>query len=140
MIWWLLGIGVCYLLVRFFLAYTKDTDDLQGQTLADKFAVVVASLNEVAFDGYGSVTNLDKRAFNLYQEGQNQIIKFQYGTGHLTITWKYKYFQKEIVHERQFTNVRNLGIFEQQKMADLMVREMSVIVENHKNSVIGGIL
>ena len=47
---------------------------------------------------------------------QNQIIKFQYSTGHLTITWKYKYFQKEIVHERQFNDVRNLLLFKKPRV------------------------
>ena len=96
-------------------------------------------INEAAFNGDGSVTTLDKREFNLYEDGQNQIIKFQYSTGHLTITWKYKYFQKEIVHERQFNDVRNLSLFEQQKIGEQMIREMAVVVERHKNNVIGGI-
>ena len=88
----------------------------------------------------GKVTTLDKRSFNLYQDGKNQIIKFEYGTGHLTITWKYKYFQKEIVHEKQYDNVRNLSLFEQQKIADNIISEMEQVVENHKNNVIGGAL
>ena len=96
-------------------------------------------INEAAFNVDGSVTTLDKREFNLYEDGQNQIIKFQYSTGHLTITWKYKYFQKEIVHERQFNDVRNLSLFEQQKIGEQMIREMAVVVERHKNNVIGGI-
>ena len=80
-----------------------------------------------------------KREFNLYEDGQNQIIKFQYSTGHLTITWKYKYFQKEIVHERQFNDVRNLSLFDQQKIGEQMINEMAIVVERHKNNVIGGI-
>jgi hypothetical protein len=139
MIWTIVIVIVGYILIRFFISLSKDNDDLQGRTLDDKFNVIVHMINEAAFDGSGSVTTLDKREFNLYQEGQNQIIKFQYSTGHLTITWKYKYFQKEVVHERQFNDVRNLSLFDQQKIGEQMIKEMAIVVERHKNNVFGGI-
>jgi hypothetical protein len=138
---WVIVIGIVgFILFRFFSDLNKDNADLQGQSLIEKFAVIVSSINEAAYGGMGNVTSLDKRSFNLYQDGLNQIINFQYGTGHLTITWKYKYFQKEIVHEKQYNNVRNLSLFEQQKIADNMISEMEQVVENHKNNVIGGTL
>lgn len=138
---WVVVIGIVgFILIRFFSDLNKDNADLQGQSLTEKFAVIVSSINEAAFGGMGKVITLDKRSFNLCQDGQNQIINFQYGTGHLTITWKYKYFQKEIVHEKQYNDVRNLSLFEQQKIADNMISEMEQVVENHKNNVIGGAL
>ncbi len=138
---WVIVIGIVgFILFRFFSDLNKDNADLQGQSLTEKFSVIVSSINEVAYGGMGKVTTLDKRSFNLYQDGQNEIINFQYGTGHLTITWKYKYFQKEIVHEKQYNNVRNLSLFEQQKIADNIISEMEQVVENHKNNVIGGAL
>ncbi len=139
MIWTIVIVIIGYILIRFFISLSKDNDDLQGRTLDDKFNVIVNMINDAAFNGRGSVTTLDKREFNLYEEGQNQIIKFQYSTGHLTITWKYKYFQKEVVHERQFNDVRNLSLFEQQKIGEQMIKEMAIVVERHKNNVIGGI-
>ena len=139
MVWTIVIAIIGIILFSFFSSLSKDNDDLQGRTLPEKFNVIVNMINEAAFNGDGSVTTLDKREFNLYEDGQNQIIKFQYSTGHLTITWKYKYFQKEIVHERQFNDVRNLSLFEQQKIGEQMIREMAVVVERHKNNVIGGI-
>lgn len=139
MIWTIVIVIIGYILIRFFISLSKDNDDLQGRTLDDKFNVIVNMINDAAFNGRGSVTTLDKREFNLYEEGQNQIIKFQYSTGHLTITWKYKYFQKEVVHKRQFNDVRNLSLFEQQKIGEQMIKEMAIVVERHKNNVIGGI-
>ena len=135
---WVIVFGIIgFFLFSFFTDLNKDHYDLQGQSLAEKFSVIVAAINHAAFNGQGRVTSLDKRSFNLYEYGQNQIINFQYSTGHLTITWKYKYFQKEVVHERQFNNVRNLSIFEQQKIADRMIVEMSQVADNHRNKVIG---
>ena len=135
---WIVVIGIVgFILIKFFSDLNKDNKDLQEQPLSKKFAVIVNNINRVAYDRKGKVTVIDKRNFKLYQDGQNQIINFQYGTGHLTITWKYKYFQKEIVHEKSFNNVRNLSVFEQQKIADSMISEMEQVVENHKNNVIG---
>jgi len=139
MVWTIVIAIIGIILFRFFSSLSKDNDDLQGRTLPEKFNVIVSMINDAAFNGDGSVTTLDKREFNLYEDGQNQIIKFQYSTGHLTITWKYKYFQKEIVHERQFNDVRNLSLFEQQKIGEQMIKEMATVVERHKNNVIGGI-
>jgi len=139
MIWIILGIVVAIILVRFFSSLNNDNRDLQGRTLDDKFNVIVRMINEAAFDGGGSVATIDKREFNLYEEGQNQIIKFHYSTGHLTITWKYKYFQKEIVHEKFFQDVRNISLFQQQKIAENMISEMGRIIRNHKNNVLNEI-
>lgn len=137
---WTIVIGIIgIILFRFFSDYNKDNNDLQGQSLPDKFSVIVNMINKTAFNGKGDITKLDKREFNLYEDGQNQIINFSYGTGNLTITWKYKYFQKEIEHSKLFTNVRNLSIFEQQKIGEQMINEMEAIVLQHKNNVIGNI-
>ncbi len=139
MIWTIVIVIVGYILIQFFISLSKDNDDLQGQSLDDKFNFIVNMLNGAAFNGHGTIISLNKREFNLYEDGQNQIIKFQYSTGHLTITWKYKYFQKEVIHEKQFNNVRNLSLFEQQKIGEQMIREMAIVVENHKNNVLKGI-
>lgn len=136
MIWIALIIVIGFILIRFFASLNKDNDDLQSKSLSEKFEIIVSTLNNYAFNGNGNITVIDKRRFNLYQDGQNQIISFDYSTGHLTIIWKYKYFQKELIHERQFRDVRNLSIFEQQKIAEAVIREMSSKVENHKNLVL----
>lgn len=137
---WVIIIGiVIFIFIRFFIDLEKDNYDLQGQSLSEKFKFTVEALNDAAYNGRGSITTLDKRRFNLYENGSNQIIHFNYSTGHLTITWKYKYFQKEIVHEKQFNEVRNLSLFEQQKLAEVMIKEMMTIIANHQNNVITGI-
>jgi hypothetical protein len=133
---WVIGIGIIvFILFRFFNDLNKDNYDLQGQSLAEKFMYTVESLNDAAYNGQGSITTLNKRSFNLYEDGSNQIIHFTYSTGHLIITWKYKYFQKEVIHEKQFNDVRNLSLFEQQKIAEIMIKEMGVVIANHQNNV-----
>ena len=58
-----------------------------------------------------------------------------YNQGTLTIIWKYKYFQKELIHEKSFLNMRNLSIFEQEKIAEGFILEMNYKIEKHKELV-----
>lgn len=131
----ILIVVIVYILIRFFSDLNKDNSDLDNTTLEYKFEVIVSLLNDFAYNGLGRVTVLDKRSFNLYEVGSHQIIMFRYGTGHLTIIWKYKYFQKEVVYEKTFENVRNLSIFEQGRIAELVIREMQVVIAKHQIDV-----
>ena len=70
----------------------------------------------------------------MYDGHSNQITKFHLSTGHLTLTWKYKYLKKEVVHNPQFDNVRNLSIFEQRRIADRMIRKELLINTNETSS------
>ena len=135
---WFILLLVGYFIVKFLLALRKDNYDLRGTTVAEKFAFIVHELNEAAYEGNGSVTILDKRNFNLYANGSNQIIYFTYNTGSLTITWKYKFFQKEVIHKRAFHNVRNISLFTQERIAEAMKEEMIQIIEKHQKDVLMG--
>lgn len=126
---------VIVVLVKFSSSLNEDNSELEHQSLSEKFSVIVSLLNNNAFNSEGSITRLNKRSFNLYDGSSNQIINFNYSTGHLTITWKYKYYQKEIVHTRDFNDVRNLSIFEQEKIANNMIEEMSFVIKKHKQNV-----
>lgn len=139
MIWTLIILTILVIIIKFSLEKSKDKDDLHGRTLDEKFSTFVSSINNAAFNGSGYIKALDERSFNLCKNGENQIINFFYGTGHLTITWRYKYYQKEVKHERQFNHVRNLSVFEQQRLADSYIMEMYGIVEKHKYEVEKGI-
>ena len=139
MIWLIVTIILGLIIIPFISSFNKDNTDLQNQTVDHKFEFVVSTINDAAFNGTGTIATNNKREFYLYKEGANQIINFIYGTGDLTIIWKYKYFQKELVHKKHFNNVRNLSVFEQQKIANEMINEMVVVVQKHKLSVLGGI-
>ena len=139
MIWIILIIITAIILFRFISDLNKDNYDVHSQTLAEKFQIIVDIFNQYCFNGQGQITELNKKSLNLYKSGDNQIIYFEYSTGHLTITWKYKYFQKEIIHKKVFPNVRNLSIFEQQKIAEIMISEMVIVVDNHQKSVLDNI-
>lgn len=135
MIWVILVAVVGFILFSFLKDAGKDNEDLRYASLSEKFEVIVNNLNKAAFNGNAQKVVIDKRSFNLHQQGKNQLIQFQYGTGHLTITWRYKYYQKEIVHEKTYNDVRNLSIFQQQSIAENMISEMSQIIERHQNDV-----
>ncbi len=132
---WIILIIVGIILIKFLTDMNKDTNDLGGKSAAEKFEVIINQLNNYAFQGKGKVTTNGIKFFNLYDGESNQIIEFQYNTGVLYITWSYKYFQKEVVHKREFREVSNLSIFEQQKIADQLIKEMEAIVLNHMKNV-----
>lgn len=136
MIWTILGIFVAYFLIKFLISLSNDNDDLIDQSVSEKFALIVNQINKAGFNGNAKTITIDKREFYLFKEGHNQIVFFMYSTGSLTITWKYKYFQKEIVHEKTFDNVRNLSIFEQTNYANQIINEMELIVAKHKMDVL----
>lgn len=135
MIWFILIAIVVYVLFRFVRDLNKDNHDLRDKPLSAKFSVIVGIINDAAFNGLGQVTTLTSRDFNLYKDGSNQIIHFLYSTGHLTITWKYKYFQKEVVHEEFIRDVRNLSLFEQQGIGKQVVENAQRVIEKHKAQV-----
>jgi len=136
---WIFVIGiVIFILFRFISDANKDKSDL-AQGLDNKFKYVVQEINIAAFNGEGIIQHNSTREFNLYKQPSNQIIFFHYGTGILTITWRYKYFQKEVVHEKNFYEARNLSVFEQQNIAFQMIKEMAVVIEQHQISILGNI-
>ncbi|AFC26803.1 hypothetical protein [Saprospira grandis] len=133
----IIGLAIlAYSLFKFSSALSEDRYELEEQSLAEKFSTVVHTLNQAAFNGQGKIVPLDQRSFNLWQQGKNQIINFHYSTGHLSICWKYKYLQKELVHERQFDNVRNLSLLEQQQLAERMIQEMRPLIAQHQQNVL----
>jgi hypothetical protein len=128
MIWGLIII-VGFIIIGFMNNLHKDNVELNNQPLELKFEYIVKILNNFAFDGAGSVIMLDKRSFNLYEKGKNQIIYFHYSTGHLTIIWKYKYFMQEVILEKQIPDVRNLDISAQERIAWALIEEMESKVD-----------
>jgi predicted negative regulator of RcsB-dependent stress response len=57
---------VAYIGFNFFNSLNKDENELQHQSVSEKFAVIVNILNDAAFNGAAEVTPIDKREFNLY--------------------------------------------------------------------------
>lgn len=136
MIWIIIAAVIIFFIVTMTVSYQKDNVDLQEKPLEEKFYVIISRLNEYTYNNRGRITKIDKRECNLYEEGSNQIINLLYSQGTLTITWKYKYFQKEVVHKKSFLEVRNLSLFEQRKMADAVINEMEKVVREHKEQVL----
>lgn len=124
-------IVVCFVLFAFLKDFNKDNQDLEEETITQKFKTIANTINKYAYNGLGKTVPHpnDKRSFHIYQDGAPQIILFEYGTGHLTITWKYKYMgDNEIVHKKIFHNMRNTSYNEQEKIAEGMISEMDKLI------------
>ena len=137
MIWYIVIGIIVFTLFRFFQDYNKSSKSLQGIILSKKFGTLVQELNNAAFDGTGEVIDVDIREFQIYKENDNQIIQFVYGVDDLTIIWRYKYFQKEVVHERTFYNVMGWTEQQQKLIAEGYIKEMVQVVAKHKANILG---
>lgn len=136
MSWIIAGIVVIgFIFYKFYSDMKKDDSDLNGVELSTKFSVLTKILNDSAFKGNAEIVKLNKREFNLYREKENKIIMFHYATGILSITWKYKYLQQEVVHKKIFREVRNLSSEDQEKLANTLIIEMAKIMESHQLKV-----
>lgn len=131
-------IGIVLLIIGSIVINTgKDNRELIGTSLEKKFNVIINMINESAFNGEGVIKEYDKKhIYLIHPVGKNHLIEFLYSQGMLSITWKYKYFQKELIYRRNFLNVRNLSLFEQERKARALIEEMKIKIRNHKNSVL----
>lgn len=134
--WIIIGILIVgYIIYRFRADMKKDGKILNAIKLDLHFKELVEILNNRVFNGEGEVTKIDKREFNLYQDGQNTIINFIYNSGILTITWKYKYLQKEVIHTKRYNNAINISKPDHRKIAENLVNEMDIIINNHQKKI-----
>lgn len=123
---------IALILILFFKDFYQDKIELRNQTLDQKFQVIVKLLNDTVFNGMGIITRMDKREFHLSQLGRKQIFIFFYGTGHLTIKWKNTHFQKEIVFEKTFDNVRHISDATQKRIGEIMINSAEQLIETYK--------
>lgn len=127
--------AISYWLIPFIKELFNDSQELKGTELSEKFSTLVGVLNEWTYKGYGTVRKIDKQQFNLYKEHSCQIINFFYATGFLTITWRFKYWQQEVVYKKDLKNARDVTEEEQIRFAKLIIREFADTVEIHKRKI-----
>lgn len=135
MIWIIVAIG----LVIFFFLYSldKDSRELEKQKIDDKFNTIIKILNKNIFDSQAQVYVIDKRSFNLHQEGVNKIIQFMYSTGGLNIIYRSNFLGEEVTCQRLFDNIRNASKDQQKKIAETFTKQILMkmkVLEKIKNS------
>lgn len=136
MILWIITIvAVLAMFFFFWRALNKDRIELKGSTLEQKFSVMVDLFNQAAYGGAGRTHSLSWRSFNLYRENAQQIFNFNYSTGHLTVTWKFKWYHQEVTHIQDFNYVRNITDAQQEELAMRFLEECRVKMEVHIDKV-----
>jgi hypothetical protein len=113
----------------------KDRGDLNGGTVEQKFSIMVDIINQWAYGGRGRTHSLSWRSFNLYMENAQQIFNFNYSTGHLTLTWKFKYYHQELMHTEDFNYVRNITAEKQKELVTRFLEECRVKLEVHVDKI-----
>jgi hypothetical protein len=133
MIWTIIILVIVFILVKFLIELSKDKNDLEGQPLEVKFNVIINAINEAVFNGHGKITKINNREFNLYEVGKNQLVKFQYSTGSLSLIWRQKYLGREIVCEKDFTNIRNTNENFQKEIAKSFLKQIDMKIKANES-------
>jgi hypothetical protein len=121
---------ISYFIIKIFLKFNKelekDEKELNLQSLEEKFSVLIDGLNEYCYKGLGVITKLSPTNLNLYKEGSCQIINMQYGAGILRITWKFVYFQQEMIYKCNLEEARNVDELMQTNALKHIIQEFLV--------------
>lgn len=135
---WAIIIGVIAIFIFNLVSNNvKDNQSLTGTTLEDKFSILINRIIDEGFDGNAIVKKgSDKSQLHIFNpEGTNHFVELLYSYGNLQITWKYKFYQKEMIYNRSFLNVRNLSSFEEINIANILIQEVIDKIKNHKSIV-----
>jgi hypothetical protein len=122
-------------LITYLLSAYEGKRSFNNLKLQTKFGFLIKYLNKHVYNGNAKITIIDDRELNLYELNQNQIINFQDHNGVLTITWKFKYYQKEVVNVKEFRDINNFSMAEQHKIGENMINETAIIIEKHKREI-----
>ena len=117
MLWIILIAIIGMSIIGFMRGMNKDNEDLQGQTLSEKFSVMVDLINQEIFNGMGHVEEHGKRDFTLYAPGVPHTLYFLYGAGNLRVEWRAVLFGQKHIVSKEFHNPRNVTDKEQEQMA-----------------------
>ncbi|MDY4521436.1 MAG: hypothetical protein SPE05_08735 [Bacteroidales bacterium] len=115
-----------------------DNEELELNPINKKFELLVQILNDEILGGYGEITLFDNNPRTMMlcsEERPNMLICFLYSTGHLTITLKYKFWQRELVCEKQFPYLRDLTDLRQQDIANEFIEMSTAKILEHQKKV-----
>ncbi|MBO7444849.1 MAG: hypothetical protein J6T86_00355 [Bacteroidales bacterium] len=138
----LIVLVLALIFVAFAHNLVRDKVELEHTPLEKKFETVIQEVNAGLLGSGGKTVTFpnDKRHVNLFNDNSpNQIINFLYSTGNLSITYKYKFFQQEMVFERLFKGVRNINIYNQTALAKEFVGEALQRKSEHEHKVLSDI-
>ncbi len=117
MLWIILIAVIGMSIIAFLQGMNKDNEDLQGQTLSEKFSVMVDLINQEIFNGMGHVEEHGKRDFTLYAPRFPHTLYFLYGAGNLRVEWRAVLFGRKYMISKEFHNLRDVTDKEQEQMA-----------------------
>ena len=126
------------LFVPFARQLAKDKMELAANPINEKFGILVGIINDALLAGGGEVTLFDDnpKLMNLFSKDQaNILIQFFYGTGNLTITLNYKYYQRELVFKKEFYHLREASIYQQKDVANEFIELCQEKIMEHQRKV-----
>lgn len=135
----ILGIFLAYQVVKFFI-YNKKNTDKDGQILSDKslqqvLSILIEELNQYAYNGQGTVTNLSHNSLKLYKQDNAQVILFSLLGGVVSIEWRLKTMGREFILTMDLNNIKEITDDGQRKSAQSITKMFKVDLERFKDRI-----
>ncbi|MDR2148528.1 MAG: hypothetical protein LBE91_18965 [Tannerella sp.] len=126
---------VIYYTLRYIIEIQKDNEELKFLTLIEKFNSIVNVIDEELFGNNSNIKFIKKNKFYLYNNVYPFIVVFYYDRGCLVITWKH--YEKKLILEKWFPNVRNIDKSRERTIADKYLNEiLELIIKYEYNTTI----
>lgn len=106
-----------------------------SKRLLKKYQVLVNTINNAVFKGNGIIVLHSDNGFFIYQDRDNQILRFEFISDQLAVTWKPNWSPKEL-HKIQVENIDNLDDKVLEKKGQEIVSEMELIIEKHRTHIL----
>ena len=132
----ILGVFIAYHLVKFFIYYKKNTGTdakiLSEKTLQEVLSILIQELNQYAYNGQGTVTNLSHDSLKLYKQDSPQVILFSLLGGVVSLEWRLKVMGREFIFTMGLNNIQEITDDGQRKTAQSIIRMFEDDLERFK--------
>ncbi len=135
MIWIIVLAIIVFIAYKFIRSLNEDNKDLMGLTLDKRFSSLATYINHAAFSNQGTIISKRNNDFAIYKPGSSQIVEFLYSAKVLTITWKFKYMQQEMIHRKDIQNPIIKSEDDLLNIAEKLAYEVSDKMKAHINKI-----
>ncbi|MDY3338251.1 hypothetical protein PG279_03535 [Riemerella anatipestifer] len=131
-VWVITVLIISFLVIKSFMKFKHSIED---ENIKDKFSVLIDGLNNYCYQGKGEITKISKQSLNIYKKGSCQIVNLYYSKGTLTVIWKFKYFQQEMIYNKNFTNIKDVDEEWQLNALKIIIPEFLEQYAEHESKV-----
>jgi uncharacterized protein (DUF433 family) len=131
----LISVSIVLLVILIVPILKKNNKGKRQENIKTKFSMLIACLNEYCYQGKGYIDKLGKNYISLYKQDSCQKLTFKYELDKLHITWKFKYYQQEMIFEKVLSDLPDVTETWQVEMSKIIISEFLEKYKVHKDFV-----